>query len=49
MEGFKWDLMGQPSRNLEDISAEIEFNSGDNFYDILVKIVAAFCPCLKST
>jgi hypothetical protein len=23
-------------------------NSGDNSYDVLMKNVAAFCPCLKS-
>jgi hypothetical protein len=33
---------------MEDIGAEGNLNSEDYSYDILVKNVAAFCPCLKS-
>ena len=57
--------MDHPSRNMKDIGAKSELNSGglneevsdeenfsmlpsDHFCDILVKNVAAFCPCLKS-
>jgi hypothetical protein len=29
MECFEWDSMGHPSRNMEDIGAEGDLNSGD--------------------
>jgi hypothetical protein len=48
MEFFKWDLMGRPKRNMQDIGTEGDLNSGDHSYDVLVKNVAAFCPCPKS-
>lgn len=37
-------LNGHPSRNMEDIGAEGDLNSGDHPYDILVKNVAASAP-----
>ena len=46
-ECFKWDLTGHPSRNMEDIGAEGDLNSGDHSYEVLVKNVAAFCPCTR--
>ena len=42
------DLMVHPSRNMKDIGAEDDLNSADCFYDVSVKNIAAFCPCLKS-
>jgi hypothetical protein len=33
---------------MEYIGAEGGLNSGDNSYDVSVKNVAPFCPCLKS-
>jgi hypothetical protein len=45
IECFKWDLMGHSSRNMEDIGTEDDVNCGDSSYDVLVKNVAAFCPC----
>ena len=35
-------------RNMEDTDTEGVFNCGDCSYAVLVKNVAAFCPCLKS-
>lgn len=29
VECFKWDLMGHPSRNVEDLVAESDLNSAD--------------------
>ena len=47
MECLKWDLVGHSSRNMEDNCTKSSLNSGDCSYDVLAKIVAAFCPCLK--
>jgi hypothetical protein len=33
---------------MEDIGAEGNLKFGDHSYDVLVKNVAAFCPCLES-
>ena len=48
IEVFKWDLMGHPSRNMEDLGAEHDLNLGEGFYEVLVKNDAGFCTCLKS-
>ena len=64
VEGFKWDLMGCPNKNMEDIVTESDLKCAhldqaasvenfsmwptDCFCSILVKNMAAFCPCPKS-
>jgi len=59
VECSKWGLMGHLSRNMEDLNYESlaqdvsEYKNfgmlpGDHSYTVLVKNVAAFCPCLKS-
>ena len=42
MECFEWDLIGHPRRNMKDIRAEGDLNSGDHSYDDFVNNVAAF-------
>jgi hypothetical protein len=41
MECFKWSLMSHPSRNMEDIGALNDLNSGNCSY-VLVKNVAFY-------
>ena len=58
VECFKHCLMGHITRNMEGMNCgglakevilkKINMWPRDHFYDILVKNVAAFCPCLKS-
>ena len=57
MEYFNWGSMPHPGRNMEDndVDSDLKCRSlaleiSENFHicDILVKNVAALCPCLKS-
>ena len=37
IECFKWDLMGHPSKNMENIDAQSDLNYVDHSYNILLK------------
>jgi hypothetical protein len=37
VESFKWDLMGYPSRNMEDFVAENELNYSDVAHEFSVE------------
>jgi hypothetical protein len=49
MEFFKCDLMGHPGRNMEDIGAEGDLNSGDCSYNVFFfkKKVLLLCVLVR--